>query len=510
MRALLRNAALLPILIGGVGLAMLLPAAMAFATGQAAIGRAFLHSAVLVLVGALFLAVASAAPGARTGRVRRVLDDPLSVVILAYAVLPPLMAIPLAEALPGLGFSRAWFEMVSSFTTTGASVFDAPRRIPDAVHLWRATVGWLGGAFVLVVAAALVAPMARGETQAQAELHRHQAAAPGSSTQGHSETAPRIRLGREIRAVMPAFAAVTGLLWIALVMAGNPGLLAIIQAMSTLSTSGITMARGPGPAGFWAEALILAGLLLALSRRSLPGAPAPHDALPLWRDPEPRLAVVLVLLVAGVLLLRHWLGAHGLGEGGNLGAAVHTLWGGLFTALSFLTTTGFVSKDWHVAWAWSGMPPPGLILLGLAMAGGGVATTAGGLKLLRLHALILQGRRELDRVVYPSSVGGEGVRRRALRREGALAAWLILMLFLFSTIAVVSLLTVLGLRFEDALVYAIAAITTTGPLTDVAADVRLSWGELGEAARAVLALAMVLGRLEILLVLTLFLGPARR
>ena len=514
MTALLRNMALLPVIVGWLGVAMLLPAGVAFSTGDAPSGRAFLYSAILVVVTAVFLGVASGAPGARRTRARRMLDDPLAVVILSYAVLPPLMAVPLTEAVADLELSRAWFEMVSSFTTTGASVFDSPRRVPDAVHLWRATVGWLGGAFVLVVAAALIAPVARGDFLAHSDMKRREDAARDaarlSPMRQDPASASHVRLGHEVRVVLPVYVAVTGGLWIALVVAGNPALLAVIQAMSTVSTSGITMARGPGPAGFWAEALILAGLVLALSRRGLPGARAPHDAPKVWRDPELRLAAVLVLLVSGVLLLRHWLGAHGVGEGGNLRAAVQTLWGGLFTAVSFLSTTGFVSQDWGVARAWSGVSPPGLILLGLAMTGGGVATTAGGLKLLRLHALVLQGRRELDRVVYPSSVGGDGPQRRALRRDGAMAAWLILMLFLFSTVAIVSALTLLGLRFEHALVYAIAAITTTGPLTEVAADVPLSWAGLGAGARAVLGLAMVLGRLEILLVLTLFMGQARR
>ena len=58
-------------------------------------------------------------------------------------------------------FGDAWFEMLSDFTTTGASVFD-PTTLPPSVHLWRAFVGWMGGLFTLVTATAILAPMNLG------------------------------------------------------------------------------------------------------------------------------------------------------------------------------------------------------------------------------------------------------------------------------------------------------------------------------------------------------------
>ena len=94
------------------------------------------------------------------------------------------------------------------------------------------------------------------------------------------------------------------------------------------------------------------------------------------------------------------------------------LWGGLFTVLSFLTTTGFESEQWLAASDWSRLESPGLILMGLALLGGGVATTAGGVKLLRVYALMRHGERELDRLVHPSSVGGSGQTARRIRRQG--------------------------------------------------------------------------------------------
>ena len=70
--------------------------------------------------------------------------------------------------------------------------------------------------------------------------------------------------------------------------------------------------------------------------------------------------------------------------------------------LSFLTTTGFVSEHWAEAQNWSGLRTPGLVLMGLALIGGGVATTAGGVKLLPVFALYQNGVREGPCRIWPS------------------------------------------------------------------------------------------------------------
>ncbi|MDZ7907629.1 MAG: potassium transporter TrkG [Gemmobacter sp.] len=179
------------------------------------------------------------------------------------------------------------------------------------------------------------------------------------------------------------------------------------------------------------------------------------------------------------------------------------LWGTAFTALSFLTTTGFAAEQWVSARIWSGLETHGMILLGLAMIGGGVATTAGGVKLLRVYALFRHGQYEMEKLIHPHSVGGAGRRARQLRSGGSHVAWVFFMLFATSIAAVVAALTLVGITFDSALILAIAALSTTGPLATLAGEVPVRYAELGHDAKLILGVAMVLGRVETLAVLAL-------
>jgi len=176
----------------------------------------------------------------------------------------------------------------------------------------------------------------------------------------------------------------------------------------------------------------------------------------------------------------------------------------MFTVLSFLSTTGFESAAWEEARDWSGLGTPGLILMGLAVVGGGVATTAGGVKLLRVYALYLSGRREMEKLVHPSSISGVGQVSRRIRREGAFIAWIFFMLFAMSLALITVVFAALGQDFESATVLAIAALSTTGPLTQVAAEAPIDLLEIGTPAKLVFSAAMVVGRLETLAIIALF------
>ncbi len=501
MFAWLARLPLLVTLIGVGGLAMLVPASHAAATGAGKIAEVFFFGSALTLLLALLIGIAMA------NRLRR--EHPrrhLAGLLGLFVAMPLLLAVPFHQAVGNTTFFNAYVEMVSSLTTTGATLFEPFDRLAPPLHTWRATVGWLGGLFIWVGAIAVLAPMALGGFEV-----RQRAPSEAVVAVGFAQINERADLSQRVRVhaaqLIPVYTGLTLLLWAGLIVAGDQPAVALAHAMAVLSTSGISPVGGLAGAssGWVGEAFIAVFLVFAISRLTFAREGQAREFATLRGDAEIRMAFALVTLVPLFLFLRHFLGAYEVeGVAMSLWQGLGTLWGSAFTVLSFLTTTGFESAGWTASQAWSGLGTPGIILLGLAIIGGGVATTAGGAKLLRVYALYKHGRRELERLVHPNSVGGAGGEARHLRRRGAYMAWLFFMLMALSLSLVWAGFALLGQDFEDGLVLAVAAITTTGPLTAFGGSEPISIAALGGPAKALFAGAMILGRLETLAIVALF------
>lgn len=478
--------------------AMLIPAFYAWATEDQVTAQAFLYSALLIAVAAGLLGLA-------TQGARRLNSDRgyLVALLICYLWLPLILSIPMMEAVGNTRFVNVYFDMISALTTTGAEIFE-PERLAPAVHLWRGLVAWLGGLLIWVTALAVLQPLNLGGYEVTSEANIAGRIAIGS---GQMRTASASsRLLRNARRLTPIYMALTAILAVTLLIMGETFLVAVVHAMSTMSTSGISPQNGliNGGAGMAGEMLIFLFLVFALSRRSFISGFGQDLVERMSRDREVRLALFAVVVLPTLLFVRHWIGALEVDDLANAEAATRALWGSVFTVASFLTTTGFVSDDWALARSWSGLPTPGLLLMGLVIMGGGVATTAGGLKLLRVYALYKHGAREIEKLIHPNSVAGAGRMGRRIRREGAYIAWIFFMLFLVSIAVVVLALAMTGLDFEQAMILAVAALSTTGPLANVAGEAPISYLLLSDPAKLILAAAMIVGRMEALVLIALF------
>ncbi|PVA12067.1 potassium transporter TrkH [Pelagivirga sediminicola] len=498
MIAPLSRLPLILLLAGIASLAMFVPALHALMHSEHTVSRSFAYSGAL---GLIVIGLVALAMGGNARREASDLDNLLSL-FLAFAALPLFLALPFYEGLRNTTFLNAYFEMVSSFTTTGATLFEMPGRLVDSLHLWRGMVGWLGGLLMWVAASAVLAPLNLGgfELTATAE--------PGQvdDAQGRFQRAGSGRRVAQVTYVLaPLYVGLTGALWLFLAIAGDRPLVALVHAMSTLATSGISPIGGVQNAGsgVGGEMVIFFFMLFALSRLTFSSDTVTSQRPGLHNDPEFRLGMVIVLGVPLLLFSRHWIGAFEGQDVEDLPTALGALWGALFSTASFLSTTGFESAYWDEARSWSGVGAPGLILLGTALIGGGVATTAGGVKLLRVYALYLNGQREMERLVHPSSVGRAGARSRRMRRQGAFVAWIFFMLFAMSLALITVILAALGMTFEQSIILAIAALSTTGPLTQIAGEVPIALSLMAPTAKLVICAAMVLGRLETLAIIAL-------
>ncbi len=483
---------------GVAALSMWLPAIHAEIRRNHAVSQSFFFAGLLGLVGVTLIALAMG--GDRRSRHGSL--GQLLVLLGTFAVLPLFLALPFFEALQTTTFLNAYFDMVSALTTTGANLFDDPARLDASLHLWRAQVGWMGGLVMWIAASAILAPLALGGFEITARGQPGRAAPQPDKTTGAD---PRRRLLKITVTLTPVYAGLTVVAWVMQLIAGETSLTALCHAMSVMATSGISPVGGMSGAasGIAGEMILFLFMFFALSRLTFSSDTATHGRANLMTDPEFRTGLMLILGIPLLLFLRHWLAALDVRTDADPLLAFEALWGALFTVLSFLTTTGFESVYWDEAGQWSGLNTPGLILLGLAVIGGGVATTAGGVKLLRVYALYLNGLREMERLVYPSSVSGEGRRNRRIQKNGAFVAWIFFMMFVLSLTLVSVILSALGLNFDQAIVLSVATLSTTGPLIDLAGDTPIRLVELGGWAKMVLCATMVLGRLETLAIIAL-------
>lgn len=493
----MRRLPLFLLLWGISSLAMWIPAIYALALNDHPTSRSFFYSGLvgLFLVSIIALAVAGRQP-------RRGTLGQLAVLLAALTVLPIFLAIPMHDALGNTTFLNAYFDMVSSITTTGADLFPDPNRLTAPIHLWRALVGWMGGLLMWVSAAAILAPLSLGgfEITARGEPGR-----PVSGVAQSERVDPRGRLIRVTMTLTPVYAGLTAVIWILLLIAGEQGLTAACHAMSVMATSGISPVGGleGSTAGITGEAILFLFLFFALSRLTFSKDTAATGYSRLDKDPEFRIGLLIVVGVAALLVFRVLAGVTEIGGQVTGWQMMNVIWGMLFTVLSFLTTAGFESAYWNDAQQLSGLGTPGLVLMGLALIGGGVATTAGGVKLLRVYALYLNGARELDRLIHPSSVSGAGGGNRRIQSQGAFIAWIFLMMFALTLAVFDVVLAAEGVGFEQAMVLSVSALSTTGPLIELATDTPVRLIDLSAGAKLSMCAAMVIGRLETLAIIAL-------
>lgn len=496
---MLRRIPVIGLLIALLALLMLVPMTHAIIDAEWRVARGFLYSSIFAMMSSASIAVLL-----RPMKLQDTARHELLTLLLVWVFLSVFAAVPLILLTPQLGIVGAWFEMVAALTTTGGSAYPRVSAAPEAVHLWRGLVGWFGGLLTLMAAYVVLAPRRLGGFEVLA-------AADGLVTQRSVDL--RVpgaqfasRTDRALKTILPVYMLMTIALGLVFNVADKPGLVAAVHAMSVVSTSGISPVEGGfGASGsFWTELAAATCMVLAASRVFYRDATQTGRRRAWTQDPELRLMAVFVALATALLFLRHWVGVLMIDVDVDTLDGLRAFWGTLFTAISFITTTGFESHDWQTARDWSGLANPGLILLALCTIGGAAATTAGGVKLIRAYALIRHGTRELERIAMPRSVVGSGAGPRGLRREGAFIAWAFMMLFIMALMAAVLGLTLTGMSFQSALIAAIAALSNTGPAFSAVSETGQGFASLEATQHAILAVAMFLGRVETLAAIALF------
>ncbi|MEM6487690.1 MAG: potassium transporter TrkG [Pseudomonadota bacterium] len=497
--------------LGVVAVAMAVPMLHALSLGDERTARAFLYGGLFSGFSAVIMGVALS--GRRTAAATQ---SELITLLASWLILPAFAAIPLVILSPQLGLAGAWTEMVACLSTTGGTVYAEPGRQAPSIHLWRATVAWLGGLMTLTAVYVILAPRRMGGfevlgagTSGAMDARGVRLAELGAAMPPSGE-----RVRRALRAIVPVYVTMSFAAIMLFGLAGGVTLDNVIHALGTISTSGITSSREGLAADPSIGVELVAAFFLVLAATARPyGAASRIDAAgPWYRDPELQLMALLVASAAGLLFLRHWTAALTLSNpDSGAGEALRALWGTLFTAMSFITTTGYESASWRAAQAWGGLDNPSLVLLGLCAIGGGAATTAGGIKLIRAVALLRHGMDEINRLARPETMhrarsfgGGGGRGATGGLAEGAFLGWAFIMLYTAAIFAVTLALGLAGLNFQTALIAAIAAVSNTGPAFAAVAQGIDGFAQFDALQRVVLGFGMVIGRMETLALIALF------
>ncbi|MFH1059049.1 MAG: TrkH family potassium uptake protein, partial [Pseudomonadota bacterium] len=393
------------------------------------------------------------------------------IVLLAWAVALVVGALPLMPT-AGLNFSQAAFEAISGWTTTGLSVVDVAKA-SHLVLLYRSIMQLVGGAgLAIMMLAAFGGPLGAGLSAAEGR---------------DRQLVPHIR--RSTRLVVSIYLGYIVVGVAALRLAGMSWFDALNHSICAVSTGGFS--TRVESLGYWNSALVetitmtlmvLGNLNFLTSYALLKGR---------WRavarNGEVRLmAVVLPLAAVG---LYFWSTAGMLAETGRAVRAA------IFETVSALTTTGFNSIPYD---RWNATAI--LILSILMLIGGGICSTAGGIKQLRVYVLYRAAVWEVRRLILPRSAVSQpelwqGEQRQAIDSEFLRQVAVFLALYLSIYGLGVLILTVDGYSLSDSVFEFASALGTVGLSVGVTST------STPHSGLWAMTIAMFLGRLEIIIVM---------
>jgi trk system potassium uptake protein TrkH len=410
--------------------------------------------------------------------------DGFLLVLLVWTGLPAFATLPLLIYAPDMGFTDAYFEMISALTTTGATVMSGLDSLPPSLNLWRHLLNWLGGMGIIVLAVAILPLLGIGGRQLlKAEL-------PGPI----KDTKLTPRIADTAKLLWAMYAALTVLCMLALKLAGMSWFDAVCHAFAALSLGGFS--THDASVGHFDSPLIEAVLIffmlaaalnfvthfLAFRQRSM--AAYRHD---------PEVFGVLGLVTASCLGVSLYVWQAGVYPE-FLTALRHVS----FNLVSIATDCGFASTDFN---RWPMFAPMWMLFLSCVTASSG--STGGGLKMIRAVLMFRQGVRELEHQLHPAARLPVKIGGHAVPNQIVFAVQAFVMMYVATIVTMTLVLLASGLDFISAFSAVIACINNAGPgLNEVGPAA--NYAGLNDFQTWALAFTMLLGRLELFTVFVLF------
>lgn len=375
----------------------------------------------------------------------------------------------------------SFFETMSGFTTTGASILTDVEGLPHGLLFWRSITQWMGGMGIIVLSLAIISEIKIGNFQLFA------AEVPGVTK---DKLHPKVKeTAKRLWAIYVVFTiAETALL----VLGGMPLFDAICHSFSTMSTGGYSTKNAS--IGAYDSPYIhvvitlfmfIGGINFALAYFAFKG-----KFRRVFSNDEFRfygyVSLVFTLVVAGVLWYR------------NGFTPLNAIVDGAFQVVSIITTTGFITSDYML---WGNFLV--LIMFLLMFTGGSTGSTGGGIKMLRLLILTRNSREELHRLIHPNAILPVRINGKAIPPV-LINNVLAFVVFYFLVIGLsVIVISFFGYDLSSSFGAVAATLGNIGPGIGAVGPVE-NYSHFPAFAKWFLSFLMLIGRLELFTVLILF------
>ncbi len=410
------------------------------------------------------------------------LRDGFIVVVLFWAGLGLSGSLPLIiSEIPQLSLTDAVFESISALTTTGATILTGIEHLPKSILFYRQELQWLGGMGIIVLAVAILPMLGIGGMQ----LYR--AETPGLA----KDTKLTPRITETAKALWYIYLGMTIACALFYWLAGMTVFDAISHSFSTVSIGGFS--THDANMGYFQSPLIesVAIIFMILSgiNFTLHFIAWNNTNLKVyWADAECKSYLGMLLGVCLICFLYQIIVTE---DTGILYLAEHSI----FQTVSIATTTGFTTTGYS---NWPGFLP--VLLLFTSFVGACAGSTGGGLKVIRMLLLFKQGAREIKRLIHPNAIFTIKLGNKSLPERIIEAVWGYFAAYIAVFIILMLALMATGLDQITSFSATAACINNLGPALG---DVSQHYGDINDAAKWILCLAMLLGRLEIFTLLVI-------
>jgi len=407
--------------------------------------------------------------------------DGFAVVTISWLAISFFGSLPfiLSGSIPS--FTDAYFEAMSGFTTTGASILTDVETLPKGVLLWRSLTHWMAGMGIIVLSLAILPMLGAGGMQLfKAEV----------SEIVVEKLKPRIMDTAKTLWYIYALFTVIGV--ILLKFGGMDFFDALCHTFGAISTGGFSV-KNVSIAYYqsaYIDIVITILMFLGAVNFSLHFFALKGNLSCYWRSSEFRFFCLIVAL-STLLIALNTVGVH-------YDSFLKALRYSAFQVVSVVTACGFVTADfekWHVF--------SQAVLICLMFIGGMVGSTSGGMKQARILIMLKQAYRELYQLIHPHAVTYVKLDEKPLTKEILGGIWGFIFLFLFIYVIAVLLMSALGIDLITSATTVISAMSNVGPALGDAGPME-NYSTIPTAGKWVLILCMLIGRLEIYTVIILF------